>query len=338
MKIDQEFKELIPPLSAEELTNLEQSLLTEGCRDAILTWNDCIIDGHNRFSLCTKNNIPFRVEAKEFESRNDVCIWMIQNQFGRRNLGNYTKSSLSLKLEEYFREKAKENLIKSAEMTNTKIGNSTGCQKSDNPLIEKIDTKKELSKIAGVSYDTIYKVKEIQSQTPETLLPELERLINSNAVSINQAHKFIRAIKALQGKVPDEVTVANKILSEFNQNPSVSLESKTKDVIRETQRAERDRQLREAEEKKRLAAEQARQEREEKERLERERLRLEREVIEKAERERLEKERLERERIRQEQLEKERLRREQLEKERAEKELIRKEKAEQERIKREKKR
>ncbi len=321
LKIGQEFKELIPPLSAEELTNLEQSLLTEGCRDAILTWNDCIIDGHNRYSLRTKNNISFRVEAREFESRNDVCIWMIQNQFGRRNLANYTKGSLSLRLKEYFRKKGKENISNAVSVANANRSENPSCQKSDKMEFSKIDTKKELSRLAGVSYDTIYKVEEIQSQTPSTLLPELERLINSNAISLNQAHKFVRAIKAIQGKVPDEVTVANKILNEFNQNPSVSLESKTKDVIRETQRAERDRQLREAEEKKRLAAEQARRERE---------------LKEKAERERLEKERLERERIRQEQLEKEKLRREQWEKERAEKERIRKEKAEQERIKREK--
>ncbi len=119
-----------------------------------------------------------------------------------------------------------------------------------------------LVKLPVVSHDTIYKVKEIKSQTPSALLPELERLIIPHAVSINQAHKFVRAIKAIQGKVPDKVTVANKILNEFNQNPSVSLESKTKDVIRETQRAERDRQLREAEEKRKQLEEEARLNRE----------------------------------------------------------------------------
>lgn len=36
-------------------------------------------------------------------------------------------------------------------MTNEKLGN-TVCQNSDKPIIEKIDTKKELSNIAKVSY------------------------------------------------------------------------------------------------------------------------------------------------------------------------------------------
>jgi hypothetical protein len=197
LKIDSEFRDLIPPLSPEELSNLEQSLQAEGCRDAILTWNDFIIDGHNRYGLCTKLGIPFRTEAREFESRNDVCIWMIQNQFGRRNLDNYVKGSLSLRLEEYFREKGLENKSKGADLTNIKLGNSTLLQKSVKAS-EKINTQAALSKIAGVSHDTIYKVKEIKSQTPVEILPNLESKIISHAVSINQAHKFVKAIQSFK--------------------------------------------------------------------------------------------------------------------------------------------
>ncbi len=38
MKIDVGFKRLIPPLSDEEGALLEQSLLTHGCRDALVVW------------------------------------------------------------------------------------------------------------------------------------------------------------------------------------------------------------------------------------------------------------------------------------------------------------
>jgi len=153
IKIDQEFKDLIPPLTVEEVLNLEQSILTEGCREAIILWNGVIVDGHNRYAICTKHGIAFKTEEKEFASRNDVRIWMIQNQFGRRNLDNYTRSGLSLLLEEFFKEKAKENLSATgkrvAEYTNQ------GCQISDNlDIVEKVDTKKELAKLAGVSHDT----------------------------------------------------------------------------------------------------------------------------------------------------------------------------------------
>lgn len=55
---------------------------------------------------------------------------------------------------------------------------------------------------------------------------------------------------------------------EFDKNPSVSLENKTKDVIRE----ERERKLQEAETQRKQLEIQLRKEREEKERLEKERI------------------------------------------------------------------
>ena len=36
--IDTEFKQTIPPLRPDELTELEQSLIKEGCRDALVIW------------------------------------------------------------------------------------------------------------------------------------------------------------------------------------------------------------------------------------------------------------------------------------------------------------
>lgn len=82
------------------------------------------------------------------------------------------KGSLSLRLEEYFRQKAKENKISAIEIARQNNPNNKDelfCQKSDK-TVEKVDTKKELSKLSGVSYDTIYKVKEIKSQTPAEIL------------------------------------------------------------------------------------------------------------------------------------------------------------------------
>jgi len=204
LKIDTEFRDLIPPLSVDEVLNLEQSLLTEGCRDAILTWNDFIIDGHNRYAICTKHGIPFKVEAKQFESRNDVCIWMIQNQFARRNLSTYIRGDLSTKLEEFFREKAKDNLKLAGKLygeNHSKV--QEPCQISDNPLkpkIEKVDTKKELSKLSGISYDTIYKIKEIKTSAPSEILSDLEKKLISGEISINQAHKFVRVIQAFNSE------------------------------------------------------------------------------------------------------------------------------------------
>lgn len=176
IKIDNEFKNLIPPLTAEEYAGLEKSILTEGCRDALVLWNGIIIDGHNRYEICTKNNIPFNTVGKQFENRDKAKEWIILNQFGRRNLSPYDRSLLVLKLKEMFREKAKENQVRTAE--------NRVSQKS---VEQKIDTQKELARIAGVSHDTIYKVEKIEQKAT----PEQKEKIKKGEVSIHKVFKDI---------------------------------------------------------------------------------------------------------------------------------------------------
>ncbi len=86
LKIDPKFETLLPQLTENELLGLEQSLLEEGCRDALVCWDDTILDGHNRYPLCKKHNIPFKVIDKEFSDHNSAEDWIIDNQLSRRNL------------------------------------------------------------------------------------------------------------------------------------------------------------------------------------------------------------------------------------------------------------
>ena len=84
LKIDPEFKNLIPPLTAEEYAGLEESILAEGCRDALILWDGILIDGHNRYEICTKHGIPFDTAEMDFPDRDAVMLWMIDQQRGRR--------------------------------------------------------------------------------------------------------------------------------------------------------------------------------------------------------------------------------------------------------------
>jgi hypothetical protein len=190
---------------------------------------------------------------------------MIQNQFARRNLSNYVRGGLGLQLEGFYKQKAEENLRLSGKLFGENHSKSQeGLLKSTNPLkaeIKKVNTREELAKVSGVGSDTIFKIKEIKSSAPAEVLSDLEKKLITGEISINQAHKFVRTVKAAK----NSGAIARKVLEEFNKNPSVSLESKTKDVIREAQREERDKALAEAEERKRIAAEAAKKEREERE-------------------------------------------------------------------------
>jgi len=96
IKIDKEFAALIPALSADELAQLERSLLAEGCRDPLLVWKgkNILLDGHNRLSLCRQHNLPFKVEALEFPDREAAEAFIVKNQLGRRNLSPEAASYL----------------------------------------------------------------------------------------------------------------------------------------------------------------------------------------------------------------------------------------------------
>ena len=97
--IDPEFKALIPPLLPEERKGLEESILKEGCRDALVVWkgHDILVDGHNRYEICTAHGKPFETVEMEFASRDDAMVWIIDNQFSRRNLTPFARGELALK-------------------------------------------------------------------------------------------------------------------------------------------------------------------------------------------------------------------------------------------------
>ncbi|NJO02316.1 MAG: ParB N-terminal domain-containing protein [Bacteroidia bacterium] len=96
--IREDFKNLIPPLAQEEFYNLEENILTEGCRDALIVWNNqgeyILIDGHNRYQICAHHKLDFKVHVMEFENEDQVSDWMVNNQLGKRNVTEETKSYL----------------------------------------------------------------------------------------------------------------------------------------------------------------------------------------------------------------------------------------------------
>ena len=72
-----------------------------------------------------------------------------------RNLPIYVRGELMLKLKPLIAAKAKENQLRTSE--------NRVCQNSDK---QAIDTKKELSKLAGVSHDTISRIEKIADKAP----------------------------------------------------------------------------------------------------------------------------------------------------------------------------
>lgn len=178
LKIDKEFEKLIPKLTDKEFFQLEQNILNNGIQDSIKTWDNYIIDGHNRYKIAQKHNLDFTTYPMDslLFTKNDVSEWMLINQLGRRNLNNYDRSVIALKLEEMYKKKAKENQGKRTDL----------CQISDKSY-NPIDTKKEIAEKAKVSHDTIAKVKHIEQKAT----PEQKEKLRAGETTVNKIYQEI---------------------------------------------------------------------------------------------------------------------------------------------------
>jgi len=87
-RIDPEFVELGAPMDDATRAALRQSLVEEGCRDALVVWaeKDILLDGHNRLALCRQLGIAFRVEKRSFPDRAAALAWFVAAQRSRRSL------------------------------------------------------------------------------------------------------------------------------------------------------------------------------------------------------------------------------------------------------------
>jgi hypothetical protein len=206
LRIDAEFQKLIPPLADEERKQLEENILKDGCRDPLVVWDGVLIDGHNRHEICSKAGVKFQTKSMTFASRDEAKLWIIDNQFGRRNLAPFTIGELVLKRKDIIAKKAKDK----------EHERKTTCQKSDKSSLPSIDTKKELAKATGgrLSHDTIAKVELISKHAPESVKQQLR----NNEVSIHRVAKDIKESRHAASRQEKRKEAASKVEPQFFDN------------------------------------------------------------------------------------------------------------------------
>jgi hypothetical protein len=99
----EELQSFIPPLSTDEYGQLESNILQHGCQTPLQVWQTSkknldlpfekeddlayiLVDGHNRYKICTQHNLTFEVYVLSFDSQKEAKDYMINLQLGRRNL------------------------------------------------------------------------------------------------------------------------------------------------------------------------------------------------------------------------------------------------------------
>jgi ParB-like chromosome segregation protein Spo0J len=183
--IREEFKKLIPALTAEEFKQLEANILSEGIRDPLVLWKGYLVDGHNRYAIASEHGLDYKTVNKDFKDSNEVKLWMIDNQSGRRNLTDGWKYKLQQVKKEILLEKGKEKKVEA--------GKLYGENHKKEELLSTIDktshnTQKEIAKALDWSTGKVAMADVVFKKAS----PELEEKVLSNEVTINQAYQEIK--------------------------------------------------------------------------------------------------------------------------------------------------
>jgi hypothetical protein len=174
--IDPELQAYIDPLLPAELEGLEASLLAEGCRDPLVVWDGWLLDGHNRYALCTKHGLPFTtVEKTGLATKEDAMLWMIDNQLGKRNMTDFARVALALKRKPLLEAQARSRMLagKPDPRANSPEGSST--------------TRDAIAKAAGVGSNTVSKVEKIIEKASADVIEQ----VRTGELSINAAAKTV---------------------------------------------------------------------------------------------------------------------------------------------------
>jgi N6-adenosine-specific RNA methylase IME4 len=106
-RADPRIRDLIPPLAPDELERLEASILAEGIREPLMVWKGCIADGHNRYRIAREHGLNYEYRVLDVETLEECQAWVINNQLGRRNLSQFSRGKLALRLLEVEKAAAK---------------------------------------------------------------------------------------------------------------------------------------------------------------------------------------------------------------------------------------
>ena len=171
-RVDAEFKTLIPPLAEEERRQLEENILTgKKCRDAIVLWNGVIVDGHNRYEICTQHGIEFEVTEVDFASREEAKLWILENQLSRRNLTDAARIELALTKVGMLQERARRNLSRAG---GDKKSAGSPLTKSSTLPDEKVNIRKVAAALADTSEGTLQNYLQLKASANPQLMEKVQ--------------------------------------------------------------------------------------------------------------------------------------------------------------------
>lgn len=233
LTINTELRDRLPKLTPEEKARLRENLIADGgALDPIITWanhEDTIIDGHNRYELCTELELPFKTKAMRFDQLSDVLAWILKHQDGRRN---WTDSQRRFALGSLFHEKKKETAGRPK--TSEKQDSNNGV--TVNPLSADGRTSEIIASEHGVSPATVKRAGQFTSDVESLHEDARDAIITETVKSTPKAVHDLAALPAkkkekaskliAEGKVDSVKEAVEKVAGKPKPQPDESPELK----------------------------------------------------------------------------------------------------------------
>ena len=218
--ISEVYKDLVPPLTPEEYTTLENSIIEKGLYSPIvINPNKVILDGYNRLEICLKHKITPEFLTKRFKSNLDEEIYVVEANLKRRQLNSYQVAEMG-------------NVLHSIEAKYAKKRKMQPLKKNAVPVPTK-DKGKTAKKVAdkiGLSTTTYEKSRKIMNSDDEALKEKARK----GKVTVNKAYStlmnkekkenILKDITTHQTSLPKSINLYNKDFRDLKiKDDSVSL-------------------------------------------------------------------------------------------------------------------
>ena len=218
IKIDPEYSQLVPELSEEEYTRLKESIASVGLYEPIIINQEgTLLDGHHRLKVVKDLGWSrVNVETKHFENRTDEEIYVIESNVIRRQLSDYQKTVLAMKLEPMYAEKARQRQGTRTDLDETLSSNE----------LEVGQARDQAAKAVGLTPTTYHRAKTVLQEAnkqeldlfktgkikPYTLYKNID--IRKKKAKLN---KEIENISPLEGEFDTIVIDPAWEMGEYNQ-------------------------------------------------------------------------------------------------------------------------
>jgi len=178
-----EMEQLLPPLSGEQFSSLENDILENGCyAPIVVNENMTVIDGHNRFRICEKHGLPYKILVFSFADLLEAKQWALDTQKGRRNLDKWELGKIALKLKPEIEARAKANQ-----------GTRTDISVNSPESLAPVDTRKEMAQAVGIGEQVMGRIAQLSENAP----PSLKEALENKKVSVNRGWKILKAVQQL---------------------------------------------------------------------------------------------------------------------------------------------